>query len=91
MMIIKQLDEQDFFTDLYHTDLKKWNDSTDALSGVFLYDIVKDPSESKNLAALHPDLVKQLLLEAEAAIRHAPPQEFGLVRFKTGSSFSKHL
>ena len=68
---------------MYPTDLNKWNDTKDVLSGVFLYDIVNDPSESKNLADLHPDLVKQLLLEAEAAIRHAPPQEFGLVRFKT--------
>ena len=67
---------------MYPTDLNKWNDSTDALSGVFLYDIVKDPSESKNIADLHPDLVKQLLLEAEVAIRHAPPQDFGLVGFK---------
>ena len=67
---------------MYPTDLNKWNGTKDALSGVFLYDIVKDPSESKNLADLHPDLVKQLLLEAEAVIRHAPPQEFGLVRFK---------
>ena len=44
----------------------------DPLSGVFLVDIEKDPSESVNLAHKHPNLVKELLQEAERMIMGAP-------------------
>ena len=69
------------FLDIYPTDLKKWEASEDPLGGIFLFDIKNDPSESKNLASLHPDLVVRLLKEAEEEIKNAPPQEFGFVSF----------
>merc|ERR1712224_1024270 len=48
-----------------------------------LYDIVEDPSESNNLANIHPELVIKLLKEAEEIIKDAPKQEFGLLNSKT--------
>ena len=46
-----------------------------------MFDIEKDPSESNNLASVHPDLVVKLLKEAEEQIKDAPPQEFGFVSY----------
>ena len=66
---------------MYPTDINKWKSSSDPLAGVLLYDVEKDPSESKNLANIHPELVIELLKEAEDYIKDAPPQEFGLVSF----------
>ena len=70
---------KDIISDMFSSDLNKWKDSLDPLAGVFLYDIVKDPSESNNLASIHPELVAELLKEAEEEIKDAPPQEFGFV------------
>ena len=64
---------------MYPTDINEWKSSSDPLAGVFLYDVEKDPSESNNLANIHPDLVIELLKEAEEHIKDATPQEFGLV------------
>ena len=59
--------------------MDKWIKSIDPLAGVFLYDIEKDPSESNNLAKIYPELVIELLQEAEEKIKEAPAQEFGFV------------
>ena len=51
------------------------------LSGVFLVDIEKDPTETINLAGKYPKLAKELLLEAENMIKYAPLQETTSVIF----------
>ena len=61
------------------SDLEKYLQSTDPFSNVALYDLHKDPSETTNLAKQYPDLVKELLAEAEYAIKDAPKQFFTFV------------
>ena len=61
------------------TDLDKYWKSDDEFSTVALYDLSKDPSETTNLATLYPELVKELLAEAELAIKNAPKQTFTMV------------
>ena len=57
---------------MYPTDLAKWYRSGNALATVSLFDLENDPSESNNLAKQYPDLVKELLVEAENLIANAP-------------------
>ena len=47
---------------------------TSEFARVSLFDIEKDPSESNNLASSHPQLVKELLKEAELVVSKAPRQ-----------------
>ena len=61
------------------TDLDKYWKSDDEFSTVALYDLSKDPSETTNLASLYPELVEELLAEAELAIKNAPKQTFTMV------------
>ena len=65
--------------ELYPTNLDKYWKSNDEFSNVALYDLSKDPSETTNLAKQYPDLVKELLAEAEHAIKDAPKQTFTMV------------
>ena len=69
-----------YFADMYPSDLEKWYKSSDPLASVFLYDLDKYPSEANNLASRYPNLVKELLIEAEKAIENAPKQTFTIVR-----------
>ena len=61
------------------SNLEKYLKSNDDFSNVALYDLHKDPSETTNLAKQYPDLVKELLAEAEYAIKDAPKQTFTMV------------
>ena len=46
---------------------------------VSLFNLDEDPQETNNLAAHHPDMVKDLLAEAEKVVLKAPPQFKGNV------------
>ena len=65
--------------DMRPSDLEKYLHSNDEFSNVALYDLHKDPAETTNLAKQYPDLVKELLAEAEYAIKDAPKQFFTFV------------
>ena len=69
-------------SELRSTDLDKYWKSDDEFSTVALYDLSKDPSETTNLASLYPELVEELLAEAELAIKNAPKQTFTMVIYK---------
>ena len=71
-----------FSSEMRPTDLDKYWKSDDEFSTVALYDLSKDPSETTNLATLYPELVKELLAEAELAIENAPKQTFTMVIYK---------
>ena len=64
---------------MHPSDLDKYWNSNDEFSNVALYDLSKDPSETTNLARQFPDLVVELLAEAEYAIKDAPKQIFTMV------------
>ena len=64
---------------MHPSDLDKYWNSNDEFSNVALYDLSKDPSETTNLARQFPDLVVELLAEAENAIKDAPKQIFTMV------------
>ena len=66
--------------EIYPSDLEKWYKSSDPFAGVFLYNLDEDPAESNNLADKYPELVKELLREAEESIEDAPPQQLTAVR-----------
>ena len=66
---------------MFPSNLEKYLQSKDPFSNVALYNLHKDPAETTNLAKQYPELVKELLAEAENAIKNAPRQTFTMVNF----------
>ena len=64
----------------YKTDLEKWNKSHSMINPkVSLFNLADDPDETDNLAEEFPDLVTELLAEAEEAVKDAKPSLVGLM------------
>ncbi len=69
---------------MFKSDLDHWleddvkNNTKYAMVGLF--NLAEDPGETVNLAYDKPDLVRELLAEAEDIIKHAPKQITPLVR-----------
>jgi len=62
----------------YKTDLEKWNKSHSLINPkVSLFNLADDPDETDNLAEEFPDLVKELLAEAEEVVKDAKPSIVG--------------
>merc|ERR1719318_868451 len=60
---------------MFKTDLSKWSERhTTIYPTVSLFNLDEDPQEANNLAEKHPELVKDLLSEAENVISGAPSQ-----------------
>lgn len=60
---------------MYPSDLTKWSHKhTSIYPTVSLFNLDKDPQEVNNLAAENPDMVRELLAEAEEAVSRAPDQ-----------------
>lgn len=65
---------------MFPSDLQKYRNSRDPFSNVALFDLDTDPAETTNLAGKYPNLVEELLKEAEGAIKDAPRQVNSMVR-----------
>ena len=62
----------------YKTDLEKFNKTHSIINPkVSLFNLADDPEETDNLAADFPDLVRELLAEAEEAVKDGPPSLVG--------------
>ena len=62
----------------YKTDLEKFNKSHSVINPkVSLFNLADDPDETDNLAEDYPDLVKELLAEAEEVVKDASPSIVG--------------
>eukprot|EP00091_Calanus_sinicus_P008959 TRINITY_DN21278_c0_g1_i1.p1 TRINITY_DN21278_c0_g1~~TRINITY_DN21278_c0_g1_i1.p1 ORF type:complete len:198 (-),score=25.69 TRINITY_DN21278_c0_g1_i1:25-618(-) len=68
-------DQSGLFQPMYKSDLSKWSEKHTAIyPTVSLFNLEEDPQETNNLAGEHPDMVKDLLAEAEKVVSSAPPQ-----------------
>ena len=71
-------DVSDIYQTHSRTDLETFNKSHTAVTPkVSLYNLADDPEETDNLAEDLPDLVRELLAEAEEAVRDATPEVVG--------------
>ena len=71
-------DVRTVYRTFYKTDLEKWNKSHSEINPkVSLFNLADDPDETENLAEEFPDLVKELLAEAEEAVKDARPSIVG--------------
>ena len=78
---------RDIYRAPFTSDLETFMKNHTAINPkVSLFNLKTDPQEMENVAQLHPELVKQLLAEAESQVRNAPPEIVGnLIDYKAPS------